>query len=94
MGGQTLLTITIFSVDGKLSNVAATQEGPGNGSSYYQLISPKGENIIFKSTGLGNGGSATLTWVLPVFLSCFYLPTARRVISPVRWWESSAVTPS
>ncbi len=72
MGGQTLLTITIFSVDGKLSNVAATQEGPGNGSSYYQLISPKGENIIFKSTGLGNGPSWWFSY-LNVGASSFFV---------------------
>ena len=45
----TLLTITIFSADGKLSNVAATQEGPGDGSSYQ----PKGGEYYLQVSGTG-----------------------------------------
>ena len=45
----TLLTITIFTTDGKLSTVAATQEGPGSGSSYQ----PKGGEYYLQASGTG-----------------------------------------
>lgn len=45
----TLLTITIFSADGKLSSVAATQDGPGSGSSYQA----KGGEYYLQVTGTG-----------------------------------------
>lgn len=45
----TLLTITVFSADGKTSSVAATQEGAGSGSSYQ----PKGGQYFLQVTATG-----------------------------------------
>src|SRR5262245_58608940 len=45
----TLLTITVFSADGKTSSVAATQEGLGSGSSYQ----PKGGEYFLQVIATG-----------------------------------------
>ena len=45
----TLLTITLFTADGKTSSIAASQDGPGSGSSYQ----PKGGEYFLQVTGTG-----------------------------------------
>ena len=45
----TLLTITLFTADGKISSIAASQDGPGSGSSYQ----PKGGEYFLQVTGTG-----------------------------------------
>ena len=46
---STMLSITIFEADGKLSDTGPMQQGPGSGSSYQ----PKGGNYYLQVSGTG-----------------------------------------